>query len=66
MSERARELTWVFRPASERAAEIRAFDGMPVHASGPAGPDGSKSVVLRDGSRVWARRGELVAESVGR
>jgi hypothetical protein len=62
MSEPTRVLSWVFRPAEDRPADIQTLAGGPIFEVGQAGADGTAFVVLRDGSRVRAQRSEIVTE----
>ncbi|WP_328463508.1 hypothetical protein OHA21_38115 [Actinoplanes sp. NBC_00393] len=62
MSKPTRVLSWVFRPAVNRPADIQTLAGASIFEVGHAGADGTALVVLRDGSRVRAQRSEIVME----
>lgn len=53
---------WVFRPRDSRDAEITALSGVGIHGAGAVGPDGTRELVLQDGTRVRADRTEVVSE----
>lgn len=53
---------WVFRPRGSREAEIAALSGAGIHGAGAVGPDGTRELVLQDGTRVRADRTEVVSE----
>lgn len=59
---RATDQRWVFRPRDSREAEIVALSGAGIHGAGAAGPDGTRELVLQDGTRVRADRTEIVSE----
>lgn len=56
------DLKWVFRPDANRPPEELALDGTPVHATYPPAPDGTRDIVLADGSQLRVTRAEIVAE----
>lgn len=56
------DLKWVFRPDRSRPAEELAFDGAAVHATHSPARDGTRAIVLADGTQSRVTREELVAE----
>jgi hypothetical protein len=54
--------TRLFRPRASRPADIPILGGATIHGTGPADADGSRLVVLQDGTRVRAERAEVVSE----
>jgi hypothetical protein len=56
------DLKWVFRPDADRPPEERALDGTAVHATHSSAPDGTRDIVLVDGTQLRVTRAELVVE----
>jgi hypothetical protein len=59
---RAAEQGWIFRPRPSRPADVVALSGARVHGAGAVDTDGTREIVLQDGTRVRADRAEVVIE----
>lgn len=56
------ELKWVLRPdrSGVHHAELAPHDGKEIYAFGDTDANGRVEITLMDGTRVRARRGELI------